>query len=479
MVVGDFAEGAQVAVLGGGSGGYVAAIRAAQLGLEVVVFEKEHLGGLCLNKGCIPSKALIHASHVKREIDRADKLGISVSGAKVDMTKLMAWKDGVVGRLRNGIKTLLSKNKVTLVEGTARLEGEDGLTVQTSEGRRRYSFEHAILALGSLVVEVPSLPFDHDVVIDSDDAVELKSVPERLLVVGAGAIGLELGMAYAKLGSKVTLLEAADKLLPMIDPEITRVITRSLKNLGIELILGAKATGVERRDSEAEVKASLKDGEKTLAADRVLVAVGRRPNTRDLGLEEAGVKLDDKGYVVVDERLQTSVKGIYAVGDMVPGPPLAHKAIFQGKIAAEVIAGLPAAYEAVKVPWVLFTDPEVAWVGLTEAEAKQKGYKVKVGTFPFGALGRTLTLGDEPLGFSKVVADAEAGTVLGVHIVGPSATDLIAEGALAVQSASHFEDLALTIHAHPTLAESIEEAAEQVERRAVDIFNPSPKGNGH
>lgn len=472
MVVGDFAEGAQVVVLGGGSGGYVAAIRAAQLGLEVVLIEKEHLGGLCLNKGCIPSKALIHAAHLKRQIDRADKLGISVSDATVNMSKLMEWKNGVVERLRNGIGTLLSNNKVTLVKGTARLEGPDGLTVQTPEGRRRYNFEHAILALGSLVAEVPSIPFDHDVVIDSDDAVDLKSIPERLLVVGGGAIGLELGMAYARLGSKVTLLEATDKLLPMIDPEITRVITRSLKNLGIELFLGANARGVERKVSGAEVKVSLKDGDKTLAADRVLVAVGRRPNTRDLGLDKAGVKLDEKGYVVIDERLQTSAKGIYAVGDMVPGPPLAHKAMYQGKIAAEVIAGLPAAYEAVKVPWVLFTDPEVAWVGLTEAEAKEQGYKVKVGTFPFKALGRTLTLGEEPLGFSKVVSDADAGTVLGVHIVGPSATDLIAEGALAVQSASHFEDLTLTIHAHPTLPESIEEAAEQVERHAIHIFNP-------
>lgn len=472
MVVGDFAEGVQVAVVGAGSGGYVAAIRAAQLGLEVTVFEKEYVGGLCLNKGCIPSKALIHAAHLKKQIDQSEKLGISVSDASVDMSKLMDWKDGIVKKLRKGIESLLSSNKVALVRGTVKLEGEDSLSAQTSDGHLRYNFEHAILALGSLGMELPDFPFDHEVIINSDDAVDLRAMPKRLVVIGAGAIGLELGMAYAKLGSKVTLLEAADRLLPSIDPDIVPVIKRSLKRYGIDLFLGAKASGVERKDSGAEVRVSGKDGEKTIEADRVLVAVGRRPNSKDVGLESAGVKLDEKGYVVVDERLKTSVPEIYAIGDMVTGPPLAHKASFQGKIAAEVIAGEPAAYEAVKVPWVLFTDPEVAWVGLTEEEAKQQGYQVKTGVFPFKALGRTLTLGEEPAGFSKVVTDAETGIVIGVHIVGPSATDLISEGVLAVQTASHFEDLTLTIHPHPTLPESIEEAAEQVERRAIDIFNP-------
>jgi dihydrolipoamide dehydrogenase len=476
MVVGDFAQGTQVAVIGGGTGGYVAAIRAAQLGLEVILVEKEYLGGLCLNWGCIPSKALIHVADLKSQIEHADQLGILVSKTDVDLAKLMEWKNGIVEKLRNGVATLLSSNKVEVVTGTARLTGEESFTVEGPDGTHRFEFRNAILATGSIAADLPAMPRDGVVVIDSKDALEPKTLPERLIVVGAGAVGLELGMVYAKLGTKVTILEAAESLLPFVDADIPRVIERSLKQHEIDLVLGARTKEMEREDSGATLHYTTADGDKSLHADQILVAIGRRPNTTGIGLEEAGVKLNEKGFVEVNDRMETSVRGIFAVGDMVPGPQLAHKASYQGKVAAEVIAGEPASFEGVDVPSVIFTDPEIAWVGLTEAEAEAQGYKVRTGRFPFKALGRTLTLGEQSHGFVKIVSDDEAGTVLGVHIVGPSASDLISEGALAVSSASHIDDLALTIHPHPTLPESIEEAAEQVENRAIHIFNPGTQG---
>lgn len=475
MVVGDFAQGTQVAVIGGGTGGYVAAIRAAQLGLEVTLVEKEYLGGVCLNWGCIPSKALIHVADLKTEIEQADKLGLVTAVARVDLPKVLQWKNSVVEKLRKGIASLLSSNKVQVITGSARLTGERSFIVESAEAHHRFEFEHLILATGSSPAEVPGMARDGEVIINSTDALEPASLPERLVVIGAGAVGLELGIVYAKLGSRVTILEGLPKFLPMLDSQIPPVIERSLKNMNIGLTLGARVIGLNRTSSGAELKYSDADGEKTIVADRVLVAVGRRPNTSDIGLDKIGVKLDSKGFVEVSERMETSVQEIYAVGDMVAGPMLAHKASYQGKVAAEVIAGLPAAFDGVEVPSVIFSDPEVATVGLTEDEAKARGIRVKSGVFPFKALGRALTLGQEGVGFSKVVSDAETGTVLGVHIVGPSASDIIAEGCLAVASASHVDDLTLTMHAHPTLPESIEEAAEQIEHRAIHIFNPGTK----
>lgn len=475
MVVGDFAQGTQVAVIGAGPGGYVAAIRAAQLGLEVTLVERELLGGVCLNWGCIPSKALIHVADLKREIEHADKLGITTTGVSLDPAKAVQWKDGIVEKLRNGVAGLLDRHKVTVVKGTAHLTGDRSFTVEGPEGVHRFEFESAILATGSAPAYLPGIARDGEVVIDSTDALALPSVPENFLVIGAGAVGLELGIVYAKLGSKVTLVDAADRLLPFLDMDITRAMEKALKALGIETIYNARVQELKRSDSQAHVRMSVGAEERTITADRVLVAIGRWPNTKDVGLEKAGVKMDKRGFVEVDARMETSVKGIFAIGDIVAGPMLAHKASYQGKVAAEVIAGQPAAFEGVEVPGVIFSDPEIATVGLTEQEAEKKGIKVKVGVFPFKALGRALTLGEAGLGFTKVVSDAEAGTVLGVHIIGPHASDLIAEGALAVASASHLDDLTLTIHAHPTLAEGIEEAAEQVEHRAIHIFTPPGK----
>jgi dihydrolipoyl dehydrogenase len=472
MVVGDFAQGTQVAVIGSGPGGYVAAIRAAQLGLEVTLVEKGILGGVCLNWGCIPSKAMIYVADLKDRIEQADKIGLITTSVSVDISKVVHWKNGVVEKLRKGIASLLSQHKIEVVEGTAVLTGDRSFTVESPEGVHRFEFQHAILATGSSPAQLPGIPHDGKVVIDSTDALEPKDIPETLVVIGAGAVGLELGMLYAKLGTKVTILESADRLLPWIDSDIAKVIARALNKLNVKMVLGAKVLGLKELDSRAELHYSTPEGEESTDTDQVLVGIGRRPNTSEIGLEKAGVKLDARGFVEVDERMETSVSGIFAIGDMVSGPMLAHKAMYQGKVAAEVIAGQPAAFEGVEVPGVIFSDPEIATVGLTEQAAKEKNIKVKVGVFPFKASGRAMTMGEESYGFSKVVSDAETGTVLGVHIVGPHASDLIAEGCLAVASASHVDDLTLTIHPHPTLPESIEEAAEQVEHRAIHIFNP-------
>lgn len=472
MVVGDFAQGTQVAVIGGGTGGYVAAIRAAQLGLEVTLIEKSHLGGVCLNWGCIPSKALIHVAELKKRIENAGLVGLVTVPPKVDLAAVVRWKDTIVQKLRSGIASLLSSNGVTVIRGTAHFTGPTALNVETDEGVRRFEFEHAVVATGSTAAELPGMPHDGRMVIDSTDALHPDSLPERLAVIGAGAVGLELGMVYAKLGTLVTMLEGAAKLLPMVDSQIAPVIEKSLKRMKMELVLAASVKSINIADRAAEVRYATPDGENTLEVDQVLVAVGRRPNTTGFGLRKLGVKLDSRGFVEVDERMETSVRNIFAVGDIVAGPMLAHRASYQGKVAAEVIAGQPSAYEGVEVPSVIFSDPEIATVGLTEDQAAEQGIKVRTGVFPFKALGRTLTLGEEGLGFSKVVSDAQTGRVLGVHIVGPSASDLIAEGCLAVSSASHYEDLTLAMHAHPTLPESIEEAAEQIEHHAIHIFSP-------
>ncbi len=476
MVVGDFTQGTQVAVIGGGTGGYVAAIRAAQLGLEVTLIEREQLGGVCLNWGCIPSKALIHVADLKAQIEHAGEVGLVTGRATVDLGKMMEWKNGIIGKLRNGVASLLKSNNVEVITGAAHLTGDRTFNVESPDGVHRFEFKHCILATGSAPARLPGMPRDGELVIDSTDALEPADLPERLAVVGAGAVGLELGMVYAKFGTKVTILEGLDRFLPMVDAQIPPVMERSLRKMEIDLILSARVQGMKLTDSGAELAYWTPEGEKSLRVDRILVAVGRRPNTSEIGLDKAGVKLDQRGFVQVNERMETSVPGIYAVGDIVTGPMLAHKASYQGKVAAEVIAGEPAAFEGVAVPSVIFSDPEIATVGLTEDEAKAQGIKVKTGVFPFKALGRAMTLGEEGIGFSKVVSDEETGIVLGVHIVGPAASDLIAEGCLAVTSAMHFEDLTLTIHPHPTLPESIEEAAEQIEHRAIHIFNPKKPG---
>ncbi len=471
MVVGDFTQSVETVVIGAGPGGYVAAIRAAQLGQEVVLIEKELLGGVCLNWGCIPSKAMIEASGLKYHVENANKMGIMAKDVSVDLDKLHEWKDGVVTKLRGGIKSLLKKNGIEVIEGNAAFTEPGKLMVDTKEALQRFEYKNVIIATGSTPIEIPGAKFDHKVVIDSTDALGLKEVPTHLVVIGAGSVGIELGTVYRKLGAEVTILELSEELLPTIEPEITSVLSKALKKIGVNLKLGVKVGNVDVKDKTGKVIYTENGEQKTIDADKVLVAVGRSPNTKDLGLDKIGLKTDERGFIEVNKKMQTSVEGVYAIGDIVKGMMLAHRASYMGKIAAEVISGEPAAFDNVAIPGVIFSDPEIAIVGLTEAEAKEKGYQLKAGMFPFRALGRAMTLGEVD-GVTKVISDAESGTILGVHIIGPHASDLIAEGALAVESASHIDDLTLTIHAHPTLTEGIGEAADDVEHKAIHIFNP-------
>ncbi len=474
MVVGDLEQNVQLIIAGGGPGGYVAAIRAAQLGQDVTLVEKEYVGGVCLNWGCIPSKAIIEVAALKYHLSKMSEMGLITKDVSVDLAQLHRWKNGIVSKLRQGIEFLLSKNDIQLIRGNARFSAQGKMDVDTKEGLKHFEFENAIIATGSRPYELPGIPFDNEIIIDSTGALSLGEIPKRMVVVGAGSIGIELGTAYAKLGAEVVLFEDLDTLLPRVDPELVRILKKSLEKNKIKLFLGSRVQKIDRKNSTAVVTYVSVGQEETVEADKVLIAVGRRPNTEEIGLEKIGLERDKKGFIKVNEKMQTDKKGIYAIGDIVEGAMLAHRASHMGKIAAEVIAGIPAAFDNLAVPEIIFSDPEIATVGLTQEEAEKKGYKTKTGVFPFRALGRAMTLG-EPEGLTKIVTDAEKGTVLGVHIIGPHASDLISEGALAVESGSHIDDISLTIHAHPTLPEGILEAAEAIESKAIHIFNPQGK----
>lgn len=470
MVVGDFTQTVDTVVIGGGPGGYVAAIRAAQLGQEVVLIDRDGLGGVCLHRGCIPSKAMIEIAGIADKVKKFNKLGVFEGGPAVNVEKLHAWKQDFIGKLAGGIDMLLKKNGAEVIQGEATFTGPGKLTVNAKGGLQHFAFTNCIIATGSRPMEIPAFPFDGELVIDSTAALSLPSIPKTMVVVGAGYIGLEMGILFQKLGSKVTILEALPTFLPSVDPEIADVLKKAVKRHGIDLRMGVKVEKVEHGDL-AKVYYNTGDKVETIDVERVLVSVGRKPNTDKLGLDTMGLNPGKGGYLDVNDKMQTSIPGIYAIGDVVAGPLLAHRASHMGKIASEVIGGLPASFDNLVIPAVVFSDPEIATAGLSEAEAKAKGYEVKCGSFPFRALGRAMTLG-ETEGLTKIVADAKTGVVLGVHIVGPHASDLIAEGALAVEAGLHYEDLALTIHAHPTLAEGLMEAAEGLAGHPIHQFVP-------
>ncbi|HKB25267.1 MAG TPA: dihydrolipoyl dehydrogenase [Methylomirabilota bacterium] len=435
-----------VAVVGGGPGGYTAAFRCAELGLEtVVVDEGRRLGGACLFEGCIPSKALLHVAAVLAEAERAREFGVDFGEPRVSLDPLRKWKsERVVAKLARGLASVAKSKGVEVIGGRAVFEDSRTLRVE-GEAPQKVRFKHAVVATGSRPATLPGLTGPR--LMDSTAALELAEVPDRLLVVGGGYIGLELGQVYAALGSKVTLVEMTDGLLPGVDRDLVQPVARRCEKLFAEIRLGTKAT--------PEVAAGF---------DRVLVAVGRRPASAGLGLETTRARPDDRGFLAVDAQCRTAEPHILAVGDVTGEPMLAHKAMRQGVVAAEAIAGRPAAFDNVAVPAVVFTDPEVAWCGLTEAQAQREGRAVKVTKFQWAASGRAATLGRSD-GLTKLVADPDAGRVLGVGIVGPGAGELIAEGALAVETALTVEDLAGTIHAHPTLSETLMEAAEALLRQ--------------
>jgi len=473
MVVGDISTGTELAVVGAGPGGYVAAIRAGQLGLDVTLVEKDAYGGTCLNYGCIPSKAMITASDVAHEAGNAEEMGV-YADPEVDVAEMVDWKDGVVDQLTGGVEKLCKANGVNLVEGRAEFAGGDKLRVVhggDGQGSETIEYEHAVVATGSRPIEVPGFEFDGEHVIDSRQALAMDDLPESIVVVGAGYIGMELSTVLAKLGVDVTVVEMLDDMLPQYDEALTRPVRQRAEELGIDVHYGLAADSWEESGDGIVVAAEDEDGEVSeFETEKVLVAVGRQPVTDTLNLEAVGLEPNDDGRLETDHEGRTDVENVFAIGDVAPGPMLAHKASKEGQVVAEVVAGEPAAMDYQAVPAAVFTDPEIATVGLTEDEAAEQGFEPAVGKFPFNASGRALTTGDSD-GFVQVVADEESGFILGAQIVGPEASELIAEFGLAIEMGATLEDVASTIHTHPTLAEASMEAAEHALGHAIHTLN--------
>ena len=468
MVVGDFPIEVETLVVGSGPGGYVAAIRAAQLGQKVTIVERENIGGVCLNVGCIPSKALISVGQRFAQSKDSDAMGITATDVKLDFSKSQEFKDGVVSRLTGGVEGLLKGNKVETVQGEAYFVDGNTVRVITENSAQTYKFKTAIVATGSRPIEIPAFKYTERV-INSTGALSLKEVPKKLVVIGGGYIGTELGSAYANLGSEVTIIEGANDILAGFEKQMTGIVKRGLKKKGVEIVTKASAKGVEETETGVTVTYEVGGEEIKVEADYVLVTVGRRPNTDEMGLEEMGVKMDDRGIVEVDKQCRTSIPSIFAIGDIVPGLQLAHKASYEAKVAAEAISGLKSEVDYMAIPAVCFTDPEMATVGLNEQQAKDEGYEVTGGRFPYAANGRAIAL-DATEGFVKLVARKEDGLLLGAQIVGESASDMIAELGLAIEAGMTVEDIAMTIHAHPTLGEITAEAAEVLLGRPIHMM---------
>ncbi|MCT1904749.1 dihydrolipoyl dehydrogenase [Oceanobacillus sojae] len=458
MVVGDFPIEVDTLVVGAGPGGYVAAIRAAQLGQKVTIVDKGELGGVCLNVGCIPSKALIEAGHKYQNAKGSEDLGITTEKVNLDFSKVQEWKGSVVNKLTSGVKGLLKGNKVDIVKGEAYFVDEHTVKVADDKNSQTYKFNNCIIATGSSPIEIPSFKFSERV-LDSTGALNLTEVPEKLVVIGSGYVGTELGTAYANFGTEVTFLEGAKDILGGFEKQMTQVVKKALDKKGAKIVTEAMAKGAEETKDGVKVTYEAKGKEEVVEADYVLVTVGRRPNTDELGLEQVGIEKDDRGLVKVDNQGRTSVSNIFAIGDIVPGPALAHKASYEAKIAAEAISGEKVAIDYNAIPAVAFTEPELATVGLSEQAAKDAGYDVKAAKFPFAANGRALSLNTSE-GFVKLVTRKEDGLIIGGQIAGPNASDMISEIGLAIEAGMTAEDIALTIHAHPTLGEITMEAAE-------------------
>lgn len=468
-----------VIVVGAGPAGYVAAIRCAQLGLNTACIDKwqdaegkPSLGGTCLNVGCIPSKALLDSSEKVEQVSHEfAHHGISVGGLSVDVEKMIARKDDIVSNLTKGIAGLFKANKVTSIHGHGRLLKDKQVEVTLDGKSQIISAENIILAVGSEPIPIPVAHVDNELILDNAGALDINSVPKKLGVIGAGVIGLELGSVWNRLGSEVTILEASDTFLAPVDKQLSREALRTFTKVqGLDIKLGAMVTATKTSEQSVEVTYTLKGEEHTETFDKLIVAVGRRANTKDIAADDAGLALDDRGRVDVNEQCKTNLPGVYAIGDAVKGPMLAHKGSEEGVAVAEIIAGQKPHINHATIPWVIYTHPEIAWVGINEEEAKAQGIKVKVGFFPFAANGRSLAM-NEKGGRVKMIADAQTDRILGVHILGPNASELISEAVLAMEYSASSEDIARTIHAHPTLSEAFHEAALAVDDRALHKVN--------
>ncbi len=459
-----------VVVIGAGPAGYVCAIRLAQLGQKVTVVEKDNIGGTCLNVGCIPSKALIAAGALMDKVKNASTMGITAQGVELDIEKLVGWKQSIVDRLTGGVAGLFKNHGVKHVAGTAQIVDKNTVVVKTKSGEEKLRCDDLVIATGSVPTAIPGFDFDGKKIWSSTEALSPDRIPEHLVVIGGGYIGLELGFLFRKIGSEVTVVEFTDGALPGQDRDCVKLIERSLKKQKINLVTKTGAKSYEADGKKIYVKVEGRDGKAdTIECDQVLCTVGRRPYSDGLGLENAGLSVDKRGFLAVDSQMRTSVPNVYAIGDIAGQPMLAHKGSKEGLVCAAVIAGQPEEYDVRCVPAVIFTSPEMASVGLLEDEAKEKGHEVVIGKFPFAASGRAMSLMDTE-GFVKIVADKKTDEVLGVHMVGPEVTELIAEAALAIEMGATTEDIARTIHAHPTLPEVVMEAAESVHKMAIHIY---------
>lgn len=461
---------AEVLVLGGGPGGYTAAFRAADLGKQVVLVERYPvLGGVCLNVGCIPSKALLHAAQIIHEAEAMAEHGVSFGKPTVDLDKIRGWKESVSQSLNQGLGKLAKQRKVTVIHGVGKFASANSLVVENDDGPQTVTFDNAIIAAGSQPTKIPGFPHDDARVWDSTDALELKSVPEKLLIVGGGIIGLEMATVYHALGSKISVVELMDQIIPGCDKDLVTPLQRKIKKQYDNLWLKTSVKAIEPTDAGMKVSMEGKEAPESEVFDAVLVAVGRRPNGKLIDADKAGVTVDDRGFIPVDKQGRTNISHIFAIGDIVGNPMLAHKATHEGKIAAEVIAGHKAGFDALTIPSVAYTDPEVAWMGLTENQAKEQGVEYDKAAFPWAASGRSLALGRNE-GITKILTDKTSGRILGAGMTGPGAGELIAEAVLALEMGADATDISLTIHPHPTLSETFAFAAEMIEGTITDLY---------
>ena len=469
---------AEIVVIGAGPGGYAAAFRASDLGKQVLLIDKDsNLGGVCLNRGCIPSKALLHISKVMDETKSLAKMGVTYGEPKIDLEAIRAHKDKIVSQLSGGITQMAKVRNVETIQGSATFKSNSELNIETENGHVSVSFDKCIIATGSTSAMIPGVPADHPSVLTSRTALDLVDIPERLLVIGGGIIGLELGQVYAALGSQVSLVEFLPNLLPGTDPDLVKPLQRKLKKQFESILLSSKVTSVEPNDDGTLTVTIENDkGTTTKVYNKVLVAVGRKPNSNLLNLDSTDIEMDERGFINVDVYRRTSVKNIFAIGDIAGNPMLAHKATHEGKVAAEVASGHSAAFDVRAIPSVVFTDPEVAWAGLTEIEAKENGISYEKGEFPWAASGKAIAMGANQ-GKTKILFDPESKQVLGVGIVGPGAGDMISEGMLAIEMGADADDIGLTVHPHPTLGETFAAAAEAFSGTITDLYIPKNKGH--
>ncbi|GJL72417.1 MAG: dihydrolipoyl dehydrogenase [Nitrosomonas sp.] len=463
---------AEVVVLGAGPGGYTAAFRAADLGKKVVLIERyPTLGGVCLNVGCIPSKALLHVAKIISETADFSRHGVAFEKPHIDIEKLRTWKDSVIKKLTNGLKSLAKQRKITIIHGTGKFTSSNMIQVETTDGAKTISFKNCVIAAGSSVARIPDFPYDDPRIIDSTGALKLEAIPKRMLIIGGGIIGLEMATVYAAMGSKISVVELMDQLIPGADADLIKPLHRRIQKRYEAIYLKTKVTKIEA------LKAGLKvtfEGEKApepQTYDCILMAVGRRPNGHDIGAENAGVVIDKRKFIPVDHQLRTNISHIFAIGDIIGEPMLAHKASHEGKLAAEIIAGHKAAFDARTIPSVAYTDPEIAWMGLTETEANKQGIDFEKAIFPWAASGRAISMAREE-GMTKLLLDKKTRRILGAGIVGVNAGELIAETVLALEMGADMEDIGLTIHPHPTLSESVFFAAEIAEGSITDLYLP-------